>query len=400
MIPARPARRGRHMKPTGPAAGDQAPDHDGPLRVTSLELFFDLVFVFTLTQLSTLLTAELTVVGMLRVLLIFCVAWWMYGGYAWLTNTAMPDRAAERLLLLLGMSGFLAVALAVPRAFGPDGVALGIGYLVVVLVHAGLYFRANRNILRVAPFNIVSALLIIGAGFTHGPARYVSWAAALAVQVFSPLIVKVGGRFDIRPAHFVERHGGLVIVAFGESVVAIGIGMARHPLTATLAAAAVSSLALSAALWWAFFGIGDDERAERAMTAAAPQARPGMALNGYFYSYIPMLIGVVVMAAGVKRSIGQPGHAAPAAALALAGGVALFLAGTVAFRAALRIGSYAIRSTAVVATLATTVIGALLAVEAQLVALVAVLGLMLAAEQRWLAGRFGADAAGAGDARE
>jgi low temperature requirement protein LtrA len=373
---------------------------DGPLRVTSLELFFDLVFVFILTQLSALLTAELTPVGMLRVLLIFGVAWWMYGGYAWLTNTAMPGRTTERLLLLLGMCGFLVVALAIPRAFGPDGVALGIGYLLVVLVHAGLYFRANRNIIRVAPFNIASALLIIGAGFAHGPLRYACWAAALAVQVLSPLVIKVSGRFEIQPAHFVERHGGLIIVAFGESVVAIGIGMARHPLTATLAAAAVSGLALSAALWWSFFGIGDDERAERVMTAAAPEARPAMALNGYFYSHIPMLIGVVVMAAGVKRSIGQPGHAAPAAALALAGGVALFLAGTIAFRAAMRIGPHAIRSAAAVATLATTVIGALFAVEAQLVALIAVLGLMLVAEQRRLAGHFAADVAGTGDARE
>jgi low temperature requirement protein LtrA len=373
---------------------------DGPLRVTSLELFFDLVFVFILTQLSALLTAELTPVGMLRVLLIFGVAWWMYGGYAWLANTAMPGRTVERLLLLLGMSGFLVVALAIPRAFGPDGVALGIGYLIVVLVHAGLYLRANTNIVRVAPFNIASALLVIGAGFLPGPLRYVSWAVALAVQVLSPLVVKVGGRFEIRPAHFAERHGGLIIIAFGESVVAIGIGVARHPLTVTLAAAAVSGLALSAGLWWSFFGAGDDERGERAMTAATPQARPGMALGGYFYSYIPMLIGVVVMAAGLKRSIGQPGHAAPAAALALAGGVALFLAGTIAFRTALRIGPSAIRTAAVVATLATTAIGALLAVEAQLVALIAVLGLMLVAEQRWLAGPLAADVAGAGDTRE
>jgi low temperature requirement protein LtrA len=384
------------MTPTRPAAAAD----DGPLRVTSLELFFDLVFVFTLTQLSTLLTAELSLVGLLRVLLIFGLAWWMYGGYAWLTNTATPGRAAERLLLLLGMAGFLVVALAIPRAFGADGVALGAGYLVVVLVHAGLYVRANRNIVRIAPFNIVSALLILGAGFLHGPARYAGWATALAVQVFSPLIVRVGGRFDIRPAHFAERHGGLIIVAFGESVVAIGIGMARHPVTATLAAAAVSGLALSAALWWAFFGTGDDERAERAMTSAAPQARPAMALNGYFYSHIPMLTGIVVMAAGVKRSIGLPGHTAPAAAVALAGGVALFLAGTAAFRRVLHTGPQAIRAAAAAAALATTAIGALLAVEAQLVALIAVLGLMLAAEQRQLARQFAADVTSAGDTRE
>ncbi len=256
----------------------------------------------------------------------------------------------------------------------------------MVLVHAGLYSRANRNIVRVAPFNVASALLVIGAGFLPGPARYATWAAALAVQVLSPLIIHVGGRFEIRPAHFVERHGGLIIVAFGESVVAIGIGMAGRPVTAGLAAAAVLGLAVSAAaLWWAFFGVGDDERAEQMMTATPPEARPGMALKGFFYSHIPILIGIVLIAAGVKRSIGHPGHAAPASALALAGGVALFLAGDVAFRRTLRIGPSGIRAAAAAACLATTVIGALLAVEAQLVALVAVLGLMLAAERRWLA---------------
>jgi low temperature requirement protein LtrA len=365
-----------------PAANRRHGDDDGPRRVSSLELFFDLVFVFTLTQLSALLTRELTTVGVIRVLLIFGLAWWMYGGYAWLTNTTAPERTGERLLLLLGMAGFLVVALAIPGAFGRDGVALGIGYLVVVLVHTGLYARANRNIWRIAPLNIASALLVTGAGFLPGPARYPAWAVALALQIFSPLIVPVRGRFDIEPAHFAERHSGLVIVAFGESVVAIGIGEAGRTVTAGLVAAAVAGLALSAALWWAFFGAGDDERAERAMTAATPEARPVLALNGYFYPYIPMLLGVVVMAAGVKRSIGHPGDAAPAASLALAGGVALFLAGDILFRRALQAGPTLIRAAATAAALVTAVIGALLAAEAQLIALVAVLALMLAAEHR------------------
>jgi len=368
--------------PARPAASRRRGADDGPRRVTSLELFFDLVFVFTLTQLSSLLTRELSPVGLIRVLLIFGVAWWMYGGYAWLTNTAAPERAGERLLLLLGMAGFLVVALAIPGAFGRDGVALGLGYLAVVLVHTGLYARANRNIWRIAPFNVASALLVTGAGFLPTPARYAPWAVALALLVFSPLIVPVGGMFDIQPAHFAERHSVLVIVAFGESVVSIGIGEAGRAVTAGLAAAAVAGLALSAALWWAFFGAGDDERAELTMTAASPHARPSLALKGYFYPYIPMLLGVVIMAAGVKRSIGHPGNAAPAASLALAGGVAFFLAGDIMFRRALAAGPTLIRAAATAAALATAVIGALLAVEAQLLALVAVLALMLATERR------------------
>lgn len=363
-----------------PASTEALGADGGPQRVTSLELFFDLVFVFTITQLSALLTDELTPVGTLRVLLIFGVAWWMYGGYAWLANTAVHHRIGQRVLLLLGMAGFLVVALATPRAFGRDGVALGLGYLVVVCVHAGLYAQANRNIFRVAPFNVTSAVLVIVAGLLDGPARYAAWAAAMAVQVLSPLLVHPGGRFDIRPAHFVERHGGLIIIALGESVVAIGIGLGRRPITWELVAVALLGLAVSASLWWVFFGVGDDEHAERVMTAAPPQARPGLALMGYFYAYIPMLIGIVVLAAGVKRSIGHSAEAAPGPSMAIGGGVALFLGGAAFFRRALRIGPVASRLAAAGAALATTAIGALLAVAAQLLALVGIIALMLAVE--------------------
>jgi low temperature requirement protein LtrA len=251
-----------------------------------------------------------------------------------------------------------------------------------VLVHAGLYSAANPNIWRIVPINLSSALLVLGAGLIPGAWRYAAWVAALALQALSPLLVRVGGRFDIQPAHFAERHSGLLIVAFGESVVAIGIGEAGHKVTFGLAAAAISGLALTAALWWAFFGAGDDERAELTMTAASAHARPGLALNGYFFAYIPMLLGIVVIAAGVKRSIGQPADTAPAASLALAGGAALFLAGDIVFRRVLSAGPALIRAVAAAAALVTAVIGALLAVEAQLLALVAVLGLMLAAEHR------------------
>jgi low temperature requirement protein LtrA len=127
-------------------------ESDTPLRVSTLELFFDLVFVFTITQLTGVFANEdVTAAGGLRVLLIFCVLWWMYGAYAWLTNTRTPSRTPERLLLLLGMAGFLIIGLAIPDAFSRrgEGLALGLGYLLVVAVHGVLYQRVNRNILRV-----------------------------------------------------------------------------------------------------------------------------------------------------------------------------------------------------------------------------------------------------------
>jgi len=362
-----------------------AGEGDQPLRVSTLELFFDLVFVFAIIQLTGILADDLTPAGALRVLLIFGVLWWMYAGYVWLTNARPPERTPERLLLLVGMAGFLIVGLAIPHAFGRDGVALGVGYLIVVVVHAWLYQRVNRNILRVAPFNLAAALLIIGAGLAGGTLAYLLWAAALAAQELSPFILPVRGRFAIRPGHFTERHGALVIIVFGESVADIGIGIAAggHAVTVLLATSAVLGLALAAALWWCYFGVGDDERAEQAMRRADPAARPGLALAAYFYSYIPLLLGIVTLAAGLKKAIVHAGATLPyPACLALAGGVALYLAGDVAFRRSLRIGTGRYRAVAAAVALAASAVGVTVSVAAEIALLTVIVAAALALEVR------------------
>jgi low temperature requirement protein LtrA len=361
---------------------------DPPLRVSTLELFFDLVFAFTLTQLATLLDdSGFSATSIVQVLLVFGVLWWMYGGYAWLTNTRTPDRAPERLLLLVGMAGFLVVGLAIRNGFGhsrsaSSGIFLGLGYLVVVCVHAGLYYRVNRNIVRVLPVNLASALLVLVAGLTTGLADYLLWTAALAIQVLSPLVVRVGGRFEIAPAHFAERHGALVIVALGESVASVGIGAAAQPLTAQTVLAAVLGLAVSAALWWVYFGGADDERAGQAMAEAPPERRPALALSAYFYPHIPILLGVVGLAAGLKQTIGHAQSHPAAPALAIGGGVALFLAGQAAFRRALHLGTSWPRLAAALFALATAALGATVSIEAQLVVLLAGLAGLLSLERR------------------
>jgi low temperature requirement protein LtrA len=385
-----------HPSPPSPSPPDPSPP-GAPLRVSTLELFFDLVFAFTLTQLTALLAGHLSLAGVAQVPLVFGVLWWMYGGYAWLTNARTPDRTVERLLLLAGMAGFLVVGLAIPRGFshsGPSraGLALGLGYLVVVLMHSILYYRVNRNIVRIAPFNIASALLVILAGVVGGPAAYPLWAAALAVQVLSPLVTRLAGRFEIQPAHFAERHGALIIVALGESVAAVGIGASRLAVSVQVVTAAVLGLALSAALWWIYFGGSDDERARRAMDAAEREQRPRLALSGYFYPYIPMLLGIVVLSAGLKLTIGSAAQAHPAReAFALGAGVALFLAGDAMFRRALVFGARELRRAwprcaMTVFALATTALGTTVAIDAQLAALLAGMVAMLAAEQHRDAG--------------
>jgi low temperature requirement protein LtrA len=310
----------------------------------------------------------------------------MYEGYAWLTNARPPVHATERILLLLGMAGFLIVGLAIPRGFDGDGTVLGLGYLLVVVVHAVLYYRVNANIIRVAPFNIVSALLVTIAGLTGGAARYPLWAAALVLQLGSPLVVHPRNLFELRPSHMAERHSALLIVALGESVAAIGIGAAAFGGTSgRLVLSAVLGLALAAVLWWIIFGTSDGERTEQILTAVTGPQRTALALNALFYGNIPVLLGLVAMAAGVQEAIAasaDPVSGHPAAAAALAVGAALFVAGDAVVRWLLRIGSSGIRLAGGAVALATIPVGALVGLNLQLALLTAALAAALVIEHR------------------
>jgi low temperature requirement protein LtrA len=354
--------------------------------VSTIELFFDLVFVFTITQLTSLLYAEPTGAGVARVVLIFGNVWWMYGGYAWLTNAVPPREPVLRLFMLLGMAGFLVVALAIPQAFGEAGVAFGIGYLVVTLVHTGMFLRSSeesavRAMFRLGPYNTITAGLLLAAGFVHGAARWWLWIAAFVLHWTSPAITAVGG-FRIRAAHFVERHGLIVLIALGESVVAVGIGVQGHDVTAGLVTTAVLGLALAAALWWLYFD-GEDERAERALRDASDARNPWLALFAFGYAFLPVLGGIIVLAAGVRHAIVRYGEPADAAtAWLLAAGVAVYVLGLAAFRAVLRTGPLAPRLVLAAAALVTVLVGFAVSPELQLAALAAVVTATIVVETR------------------
>lgn len=360
--------------------------------MTSLELFFDLVFAFTLTQLAALLAIRFSVASGAQVLLVFGLLWWMYEGYAWLTNARPPVHTAERALLLVGMGGFLVIGVAIPHGFGGSALALGLGYLTVVVVHAWLYFRVNANIVRVAPFNLASAVLVTAAALLRGPsgaerpAGYALWVVALAAQLGSPLIVHPRDRFQLRPGHLAERHSALILVALGESVVAIGAGATRTGReNAQLIAAALLGLALAAALWWCIFGGGEQEETERVLSAVTSARRTALALYAFFYGNIPLLLGVIGMAAAIRQAVSHA--AAPAAgpvgaAAALSAGAALFLAGGVTVRRLLGIGRTWPRVAGAMVALATTPIGVFAAIEAQLAAITLVLVMLLILESR------------------
>ncbi|MCX4766247.1 low temperature requirement protein A [Streptomyces sp. NBC_01275] len=372
------------------------PDTPGR-RVTTLELFFDLVFVFTLTQLTVLLAADLSFATAARVALIFTVLFWMYGAYAYLTNQVPPDRPSRRLLLMLGMGGFLVCALAIPRVFDDGGVVFGLGFLLVVVVHTALYTRSHgRDSIWYGVPNAMAALSVTAAGTVGSLAADGLWVLALALQFVTPFVAERGpGHADGRtpdavraqlgsldPAHFVERHGLLLIVAFGESVIAIGIGVGDAPLTPGLFGGAFLALALAVALWWTYF-VRDEELAERTFRATPPPARFRLAMNAYYYAFLPMLLGIAYLAAGVKKTLGhltEHLHTGPASALA--GGVALFLAGDVAFRVALGLRPVRFRLTAALIAVAAVLLGVGVSAVAELLALVAVLVAMLAVEAR------------------
>ena len=355
-------------------------------RVTTLELFFDLVFVFTITQLTAVISDDPSTRGLLRVVLMLGVIFWMYGGYAWMTNAVATDRAARRLLLLGGMAGFLVLALAVPRAFSEGDIAFGVAYLVVVGIHTGLYSRTSesgttRAVIRLAPFNLASAVLVLAAVVVEGTAAYALWAVAFGLEWFTPRLAGTGG-FRIAPAHFVERHGLVVIVALGESIVAIGIGAGGLPVDLALASVAVLGLLLAACLWWAYFG-GDDTRAERALAAVPDDRRGWVAIQAFGYCHLGMLLGIITLAAGLKDAIGHAFDPLDLPhALLLSGGVALFLVADAQFRHTLHLGPSTFRAAAATLALATIPLGLTTSALTQLTVLVLLLAGSLLLESR------------------
>ncbi|MFJ9038345.1 low temperature requirement protein A [Streptomyces sp. NPDC102406] len=371
-----------------------------PQRVTSLELFFDLVFVYTLTQLTVLIAHDLSWATAGRVVLIFMVLYWMYSAYAYLTNQVPPDRPSRRTLMLLGMAAFLVCALSIPHVFDPHsnaGVVFGLGLLLVVVVHSVLYTRSHgHDVIWYAAPNSLAALAVTGAGLCTGLLADGLWVLAIALQFVTPLMAEYGptrgsGRATaelraqmgaLHPGHFVERHGLLLIVSFGESVIAIGVGIGDLPFTVSVFTGVFLALALAGALWWTYF-VRDEGGAEHAFAATPADRRWRLAMTAYYYAFLPMLLGVAFLAAGIKKSLGHIGeelHTGPA--LALAGGVALFLAGDVAFRAAMRLFPVGYRALAVPVVLATALLGLRVSALAQLLALVVALVAMLAAEAR------------------
>jgi low temperature requirement protein LtrA len=300
-------------------------------QVTPLELFFDLVFVFAITQVTKLLIKEPNWSGVLHGMLVLMALWWAWTGYAWLTSTMDVDEGGVRLAVLAAMAAMLVVALAVPRAFGGDAVVFGVAYLVVRALHIVLYAIVGRDdpdllgaILRLAPTAIGGAALLVGAGFLHGHARIAVWVIALAIDYLGPAVIGAGRGWRIAPLHFAERHGLIILIALGESIVAIGVG-AGFTLTAGVIVATVLGVVVVSALWWMYFDVAAIFARTRLVEASGvEQAR--IARDAYSYCHLPMVGGIVLFAFGLRTTLHDVGGTlGTVAAVGLSGGAALYL---------------------------------------------------------------------------
>jgi low temperature requirement protein LtrA len=306
-------------------------------RVAPLELFFDLVFVFAVTQVTALMAHDPTWEGLGQGMLVLIALWWAWGAYAWLTNYIAADEGVERLLMFAVMGAMLIAALAVPHAFGKDALLFGIAYAVARWLHIFIWAEANDDvdtgqaIVRLARTALPAPALLIVAGLVDdGTLRAALWIVGLAIDLAGPYVYGVRG-FRVSPGHFAERFSLIVIIALGESIVAIGTGI-HGDLDAGVITAAVLGLVVSCALWWAYFDVVAVV-SERRFRRMPPDLRVRIARDSYSYLHLPMIAGIVLVALGFKKTllhVDEPLHTVPA--VALFGGIALYYAGHVGFR--------------------------------------------------------------------
>jgi low temperature requirement protein LtrA len=307
-------------------------------RVTPLELFFDLVFVFAITQVTTMLSADPIWGGLVRGLAVLAALWWAWAAYAWLTNTLNPEEGIVRIAMFVVMAAMLVVALAVPEAFGDHGVVFGVAYLVVRAMHLALYALAARGdhdllgaVLRMTPSSTISGVLILSAGFLEGDQRTALWLLALAIDYLGVLVGR-GQGWRLSPGHFAERHGLIVIIAIGESIVALGVGATGTPLTAGVITAAVVGITVATALWWTYFdwvAIVVEQRLRQATGAA----QATLARDAYSYLHFVMVAGIVLFATSMKKTLADfDAELGTVPAAALCGGLAAYLLAHVLLR--------------------------------------------------------------------
>jgi low temperature requirement protein LtrA len=326
------------MEATSGRSGRLTPAMREGERVSPLELFFDLVFVLAITQCTALMAADPTWKGLGRGLLVLALLWWAWVGYAWLTSVVDPEDGGVRAVIFGAMVALLLVSICVPEAFGDLALEFALAYGAVRAGQIGMFSLASRDdprlrksVLGLAAGTGLGIALLIAGALLDGWMRAVVWSLALVLDIGGPYLFGSEG-WRLQPGHFAERHGLIIIIALGESIVAIGVA-AEVGLTWGIAAAAALGIVLTAGMWWIYFDVVAQVAARRLIEAPAGRVQNEMARDSYSYLHFVMVAGIVLVALGLKKTLGHvddPLEAVPA--FALLGGVALYLLGHVAFR--------------------------------------------------------------------
>jgi low temperature requirement protein LtrA len=306
-------------------------------RVAPLELFFDLVFVFAITQVTALMADRPTWTGLGHGMLVLAALWWAWAAYAWLTNYIAAEEDRERLLMLAVMGAFLVAALAVPEAFGEHALLFAIAYAAARWLHIFIFAEANDDvdageaIRRLSRTALPAPLLLIGAAFLDSPAREVVWVLALSTDFLGPYIFGVRG-FRVSPAHFAERFSLIVIIALGESIVSIGVGAEGVTLDARTIIAAVLAVTLASAMWWMYFDVVAILAAQK-LEELQGVDRTRLARDSYAVLHFFLIAGIILVALAIKKTIGHPEeHLKEIPAVALGLGLAFYSGGLATLR--------------------------------------------------------------------
>jgi low temperature requirement protein LtrA len=309
-------------------------------RTSPIELLWDLVFVFAITQVTALLTHDLTWAGFGRSMLVLALVWWAWSAFVWAANVSDADSRTLRAILLLGMLLIFVAGLALPHAFGEEATLFAITYAAVRLLHLALYAHTSRQgnaswaaISGFAITVLIGMALLVAGSFLDESWQVVLWTLAAAIDYAGPAWLtreRLRGLQYVAVSHFAERYGLFVIICLGESIVAIGVGAGGRPLDAALVAAIALGLIVTIGLWWIYF----DRFAATAEERLREHDDPVLAAaDSYSYLHLPLVAGIIVFAVGAKLLIHDSGEPlGDAARLALCGGVALYLAAHAAFR--------------------------------------------------------------------
>lgn len=309
----------------------------GPRSEGNLELFFDLVFTFAMSQVTQLMLHDLSPRGFGHAALALLAVWWAWVGYTWLINTFDTSSVWHQAVVIAAMAAMLVAAAALPTAFSSGALVFAIALLAVRLIHVVKFVAYSshedadlrRGVRRIAPAFVAAPACILVAAFVDTPGRELLWVAAAVIDYGAPAVHGMGG-FRVSPSYFVSRHGSIIIIALGEAIVELG-GGATDLHRFEVIAALVLGVAIMATFWWTYFGLTGG--AEQRLEQATGTERANLARDAYSYLHLPLVAGIMLFAVGAHATVAHATAPLPLLpAIALAGGMALFYLGDVAYR--------------------------------------------------------------------